>query len=161
MPNHNPIAIANEFLRLRADSAWPQQMYIQKLVNAANGWNWAINGGPLADEAPEAWDNGPVFRSIWEHIRDHGYRGEFCMLTHPLTDDAVSADFSDSEKSVIDHVWKKYGRFSASQLSDMTHEPGTPWYKAYFNRGRNSKLDDSDVLKHYIELARAGRDNRR
>lgn len=159
MPNHSPVAIANEFMARRADTAWPQQMYIQKLVNAAHGWNLAINGTPLVDEAPEAWDNGPVFRSVWNHIRDYGYRGDACKLTDPITGEPVSARLSHDEQAVIDHVWRKYGSLSANKLSDMTHEPGTPWYSAYFKRGRNSDLDEEEIRAHYLQLAKAGRDN--
>lgn len=158
MPRYPAEAIANEFLRRRGSSAWPQQMLLQKLSYIAHGWNLAINGEPLIEEAPEAWDNGPVFRSIWNHIRDFGYRGPNCELTDPESGRPIAADLSPTERAVIDHVWKKYGRYSATELSDMTHEPGTPWYKAYFGRSRNAALRNDEIKEHYVALALAGRD---
>lgn len=158
MGNYSAKAIANEFLRRRASTAWPQQMLIQKLTYIAHGWNLAINGQPLVEELPQAWDNGPVYRSLWEHIRDYGYNGETCQLIDPEKKEAFSAELTSAEKSVIDHVWKKYGEFGAGKLSAMTHEPGTPWSSAYFNRGRNAALDNAEIKKHYVDLALAGRE---
>ena len=157
MPNHSSLAIANEFLRRRADTAWPAQMHIQKLTYIAHGWNLAINGEPLVGEVPEAWDNGPVFRTIWDHIRDFGYRGTNCTLANPVTKAEIREPLTPAETAIVDHVWAKYGARSAGELSKLTHEPGTPWSKAYFERGRNASLLDDDIKTHYVELALAGR----
>lgn len=158
MPNHRAVAIANEFLIRRADDAWPQQMYIQKLVHIANGWNMAVNGEPLTEELPQAWDNGPVYRSIWDYIKEHGYRGKYNTLLEPEKKSVIRADLTDNEKRIIDHVWQKYGHLSGDTLSKLTHEPDTPWERAYFGRGRNARLDPEDIRNHYIDLALAGRD---
>lgn len=156
MPNHRPTAIANEFLRRRQNSAWPQQMWIQKLVYIAHGWNLAINGKPLVNETPQAWDNGPVFRSIWDHIKENGYRSPYSTLVDAETGVEISDSLTDDEKEVIDHVWVKYGGFSAQRLSKMTHRPGTPWSNAYL-QARNALLDENEIKNHYIKLGKAGR----
>jgi uncharacterized phage-associated protein len=157
MPAHSAPAIANEFLRRRADSTWPPQMLIQKLAYIAHGWSLAITGQPLIAEPAEAWDNGPVYRSIWERIKEHWYNGEHCTLVDPVTKLADTATLSDVERQIIEHVWKKYRAKSAGELSRMTHELGTPWHKAYFGRGRNAPLDNAEIKQHYIDLALAGR----
>lgn len=133
-------------------------MYIQKLCHIANGWNLAVNGEPLIGEVPQAWDNGPVFRTIWDHIKDHGYQGRHNTLVDPQTDAEISEELTETETKIIEHVWKKYGHLTASRLSKLTHEPNTPWEKAYFGRGRNATLDLDEIRDHYIELAMAGRD---
>ena len=157
MPGHSAIEIANEFLVRRASSTWPQQMFLQKLSYISNGWNLVINGERLISEKPQAWDNGPVYVSLWRHVKDWGYGRHFCQLESPFSDEPLRASLSASETSVIDHVWSRYGHYSAAQLSEMTHEPETPWTKAYVGRGRNSELDDADVVDHYMKLALAGR----
>lgn len=157
MPNHSALAIANEFLRRRGSDAWPQQLSIQKLTYIAHGWNLAINGEPLVAEQPQAWDNGPVFRSIWDHIKEHGYRGAHCTLVDPMTKTEFEEPLSDKERAVIDHVWAKYGSKSSSELSAMTHQVNTPWYKAYFGRHKNAILDNKEIRQHYVELGLAGR----
>ncbi len=157
MADHDARAIANEFLLRRADDAWPRQMYIQKLCHIANGWNLAINGEPLIRELPEAWDNGPVFRSIWDHIKSFGYRGKYNTLVDPKTDSVIRENITEDEQKVIDRVWSKYGHLGASTLSKLTHEANSPWEKAYFSRGRNANLSMEDIREHYIDLALAGR----
>ena len=157
MADHSAVAIANEFLARRESDSWPQQMLVQKLAYIANGWNLAINGEPLIDEVPIAWDNGPVYKSIWDHIKEYGYGAPNCSLISPVTKKPVKEALSPSETDIVNHVWKKYGHMSASRLSAMTHEPETPWSKAYFGRGRNSALDNDEIKDHYVALAMAGR----
>ena len=152
MPNHSPVAIANAFTEL-GGSAMPQ-MKLQKLTYIAHGWNLAISGLPLVDAQPEAWDNGPVFRSIWNRIRDLGTTGG---KIKDYDGTIPTADLSTSEKAVINHVWKKYGEKCANDLSDMTHKPNTPWTKAYYERGRNATIPNEAIADHYLALARAGR----
>lgn len=151
---HDPRAIANEFLKLNGDRGY-NQMWLQKLVYMAHGWNLAINDAPLVSGRIEAWDGGPVMRSIWEHIRDFGRNAGGLFGKSP--DVPFTADLSEKEKAVIEHVWKRYGGYTGRQLSDMTHQEGTPWSNAYFGRGRNARLLNEDVKQHFTDLALAGR----
>jgi uncharacterized phage-associated protein len=153
MADYDPRAIANEFLKLNGGPM--NQMKLQKLVYIANGWNLAINREPLTDARIEAWDNGPVFRSIWNHFRDFGYNIKGAFFGRDGA--RFNADLSDGEKSVIKHVWKRYGEYSGAHLSKITHQEGTPWSNAYFGVGRNAPLDQDDIRQHFRELALAGR----
>jgi uncharacterized phage-associated protein len=159
MPNHDARAIANEFIRRRDSDAWPQQLPIQKLTYIAHGWNLAINKEPLIDEPPQAWDNGPVFRNIWRHVKNFGYKGRKCTLTDELSGDEFTARLTPNERQIIDHVWKKYGSMSPLELTNMTHQIGTPWYQAYFGDRRNAELSNEAIKDHYVQLALAGREH--
>lgn len=152
---HDSRAIANEFIQL-AGSRPINQMWLQKLVYMAHGWNLAINSKPLVEGRIEAWDGGPVMRKIWNHMRDFG-RNAAGGLFGKSEDEPYTALLTDSEKAVIHHVWKRYGDYSGRDLSDMTHQEGTPWSNAYFGRGRNARLSDDDIKQHFTELAIAGR----
>lgn len=151
---HDPRAIANEFLKLNGNRGY-NQMWLQKLVYMAHGWNLAINDAPLVSGRIEAWDGGPVMRSIWNHVRDFGRNAG--LLFGKSAEEPYEADLTESERAVIQHVWKRYGGYSGQQLSDMTHQEGTPWSNAYFGRGRNSRLLDDDIKQHFTDLALAGR----
>jgi uncharacterized phage-associated protein len=157
MPNHSPLVIANEFLKRRSGTAIPAQMQLQKFVYIAHGWNLAINGDPLVSELPQAWDNGPVFRSIWNHIRDYGFGSKTKLLEDPVTHLPIEESLLQNEEAVIDHVWKKYSHFSGIELSRMTHEPETPWSMTYFSRGQNCAIPNEEIKQHYVELALSGR----
>lgn len=152
---HDPRAIANEFLKLKEGQPI-NQMWLQKLVYMAHGWNLAINGAPLVSGRIEAWDGGPVLRPIWDHMRDFG-RNADGGLFGVSKDKPYEAELTADEKAVIQHVWKRYGSYSGRQLSDMTHQEGTPWSNAYFGRGRNARLLDDDIRQHFTDLALAGR----
>ncbi|MGZ3304243.1 MAG: Panacea domain-containing protein [Asticcacaulis sp.] len=156
MANYPALSIANEFLRL-SPSVAEDQMKLQKLVYIVHGWNMAINHEPLIRDRIEAWDGGPVVRAIWDHVRDFGLGGRDRLLVNPVTDEAYSAELSDDERSVLNHVWNRYGGYSGSELSRMTHRDGTPWYQAYA-RGRNAAISNEAIERHYTRLAQAGRD---
>lgn len=151
---HDPRAIANEFLKLSGKGPF-NQMKLQKLVYMAHGWNLAINGSPLVSGRIEAWDGGPVMRKIWDHIRDFGRNAS--GLFGSIENEPFKADLSDDERAVLNSVWERYGGYTGSQLSDMTHQEGTPWSNAYFGRGRNAKLLDEEIKQHFTDLALAGR----
>lgn len=159
MAGYSAVEIANEFLKRRGKNTWPSQMLIQKLVYIANGWNLAINNEPLVSENPQAWDNGPVYLSLWRAVKDYGYKGQNCeIVDNPFAEEPEFASLSPSEISVINHVWARYGKKSALKLSEMTHEPGTPWTNAYVHRGRNAELKSEEIRSHYIALALSGRE---
>ena len=157
MPNHSTVAIANEFIRRHGGTAIPAQMQLQKLVYIAHGWNLAVNEEPLVSELPQAWDNGPVFRGLWNHIRDYGFGHKTKLLENAKSKLPVSEPLSENETAVIDHVWNKYRHLSGVELSRMTHKPGTPWSVSYFSRGRTSLIPNDEIKKHYVEMALAGR----
>ena len=156
MPAHDPRAIANEFLQRNEGPM--NQIRLQKLVYIAHGWNLAINHEPLVSGRIEAWDGGPVMRSIWNHMRDFGY-GADDLLCHNKSGKPYAPEpaLQNEEREVINHVWARYGQYSGSELSVITHRPNTPWSKAYFKLGRNSALSDQDIKQHFIDLAMAGR----
>jgi uncharacterized phage-associated protein len=154
MPNHSAIAIANEFVRLAGGPL--DQMKLQKLVYVSQGWSLAILGEPLVRDRIEAWDGGPVFRTIWDQIKFLGVSGKGYLYDlgtkRPVFDDTITPN----ERAVIEHVWRKYGGFSGKQLSDMTHKRGTPWFNAYL-RGRNTQISNDEIAEHYRNIALAGR----
>ena len=157
MPNHRAEAIANEFIRLNEPFPMSSQMWLQKLVYISQGWNLAINREPLIEEEVQAWDGGPVFRSIWENIRDYGVDRKTYLLINPKTKRPFITETSEKEESVISHVWNKYHEYSGRDLSVMTHKPGTPWTKIYLGKGRNETIPKSLIRSHYVDLALAGR----
>jgi uncharacterized phage-associated protein len=162
-------AIANEFIRMAAaEGRQLTQMQLQKLAYLAHGWNLAVNGVPLVSDEMQAWDYGPVFPMLYEHAKYFGSS----PIPRPLTDKDDNriefffadeagagpgkpyvASLSDAERAVIDHVWRRYGTYSAFKLSDLTHKPGSPWFETYFGHGKSAPIENDLVRKHYLELA--------
>ncbi len=158
-------AIANEFLKKPGALGRLTQMHLQKLVYVAHGWKLALlNGSVLAEDPIEAWDYGPVFPELYEHTKFNGKNpltrlirpsdgNPFAFFSKDHVDVPYEAEISEIDRSLIDKVWNRYGGLSAFKLSDLTHKPGTPWYEAFYQRGKRSRIDDRSIQDHYRRLA--------
>lgn len=152
MPEHSVLTIANEIKRrCFSEKRSLAHMKLQKLVYISHGWTLAITGHALFSERVEAWDNGPVAPFLYREER-YGHtdiQGQF--------PDTAKTQLTPPEKNILDAVWKRYGDYSAEQLSDMTHEPNTPWSITYLQKGRNAQISNDLIMQHYRNLGRAGR----
>ncbi len=130
-------AVANRFLRLaRRDDKYITPLKMQKLVYFSHGWHLALFDEPLISETIQAWKYGPVISSLYRQLRQYGDS----PITDPvsvLTQDGYmpaslgregwSKGEVKNARAVIDRVWEQYGRFSASQLTTITHGADSPW----------------------------------
>lgn len=101
----------------------------------------------LFSERFAAWPYGPVLPSIYDEFKSfHG---------NPITKFAKNADGSASIISStasgaqgvvysIANVWQKYKYMSGIELSELTHQEGTAWYKAHTSQ---APLLDLDAIK--------------
>jgi uncharacterized phage-associated protein len=170
---YDPKAIANFFIeRAAADGKRLTPLQLIKLVYIAHGWYLGLTGGPLINEPPEAWQYGPVIPSLYHSLKVYGNG----PITEKLYDFDVSPKGtltltmhevpSPSDETIcrfLNSVWKRYGRFTASQLSLLTHQPDTPWsdtwekYKAKYIKGVD--IPEELIRKHYEGL-KAGNESR-
>jgi uncharacterized phage-associated protein len=158
-------AIANYFLDLAERSGKKlDPMQLQKLVYFAHGWNLALNQAPLIDDTVEAWQYGPVIPTLYHEFKHFG-RG-------PITRKASSLRFVDgdrlefveptlesghatqSARDLLDVIWRAYGTLTGVQLSNLTHEAGSPWYVTWHNaQGRkNVDIPDRLIQEHFARL---------
>lgn len=162
-------AVANYVLELGNRDGKPiSPMKLQKVLYFAHGWHLALTGKPLLDEQVEAWQWGPVIPSIYHEfkrfgphpIKDAWYRtiemkkdgSTGFRLRTPKLDDC-SGDVATA-KIVIDRVWKVYRDYSAVQLSNMTHQSGTPWHEVWEAMGpakRKSQDIPDEKIKNYFD----------
>lgn len=134
---HSARAVANEFLDLaEADRDALTPMKIQKLVYFAHGWHLAIEDAPLIEETVEAWHYGPVVRSLYKAVKHYGRRPIAAKAIEyddemEETYEAAIGDHDGLARAVVRRVWEVYGSLTAIQLSNMTHEPDTPWHQVW------------------------------
>src|SRR5262245_11323328 len=121
---YNAKAIANEILDLAAADGKPlSQMKLQKLVYYAHGWNWALMDKPLLDEQIQAWNFGPVIRTLYRAFRRFG-AGDITskasevrkahgrlMVHEPKVDDCNTEDNQFTRK-LLRKIWEVYGDYS-------------------------------------------------
>ncbi|TRL38105.1 DUF4065 domain-containing protein [Rhizobium straminoryzae] len=124
--------IANEIL-LRAwqDELELTQIDIQKILYFLHGHHLLEHGKPLVKSEFEAWEYGPVQRTVYDDFKRFG--------DQPITELAQKFDpirrthcpfprLSDNAAiSTIEQHLGKYLEIPAFTLVDITHKPGTPW----------------------------------
>jgi uncharacterized phage-associated protein len=154
-------AIANELLDRAAESGSAlTQINIQKLVYFAHGWHLAWRKEPLILESIEAWQYGPVVRTLYNQFRRFG--------SSPITDKArdfkidsngkfvtpISAiDVTNAgiyAKSVVGAIWQQYGKLPPFQLVELTHAPNSPWEKAW--KGSQSVISNDEIQRYFTSL---------
>lgn len=162
---YRSVEIANEFLAQPGARGNLTQMQLQKLAYLANGWNWAINGDQLISDPVEAWLYGPVYRDLYEHTKFFGKEPLTRFVTPDDSEAArvfgytgergtpYAARLAPRERSVVAHVWNRYGKLSGAQLSSLTHQRGTPWFATYTGQGKSTPIDQSLIKRHYDHLA--------
>lgn len=139
--------IADWFLRRASEEGEAvTQMKLQKLVYIAHGWHLAILGKPLIDESVQAWQWGPVVPSLYGDFKQYGST----PIVLPTRIDPVKLPKETEE--ILNKVWGVYKRFTAMELSSLTHREGTPWSKA-FRPYAKLEIDDKEIMTHYRKMA--------
>ena len=134
-------------------------MKLQKLCYFAYGYHLAWEERQLFPERFEAWANGPVCPPLY---RMHAGRFELHVGEIKGSDDG---HLDPGERESIDLVLEAYGRFTAHQLSAMTHSEG-PWVAARRRAGvaplerSNEELSDEEIFEFFDALTSADTDER-
>jgi len=165
----DPRAVANYFLDLAKANGQPiDPMKLQKLVYYAHGWYLALADAPLLDRSVEAWKYGPVIPVLYRTFQNYGAgpiteparysetQNDKILLRPYRIDDGGSSpsDNPTYAERVMRRVWEQYGKFSAIQLSMMTHAPDTPWAEAWsHNQGKRYVPIPDESIKQYFKSA--------
>jgi len=149
---HDPRAIANKILDMRAETGEPLTiMQLIKLVYIADGWAMALLGRPLSREAPQAWQYGPVYPTVYRAFSGAGARPVEARAYVRGTTIPMSEEIADDESKLLKMVVQGYGKLSAYQLSRLTHQADTPWSKAY-DQGSYTEIDSEEMRSHFEGL---------
>lgn len=148
---YDAATVANRFIKLAAENGKTlTPMQLIKLSYIAHGFSLAIFKRPLLDESVEAWRYGPVIPSLYKRLKKYG--------SGPVGEEVSSWSFRGVEtldvddRQLIDMVFEKYGKFTGTQLSHLTHRPGTPWAETYEPNVMGADIDDAVIRTHYATL---------
>lgn len=117
---------------------------LNKLLYYAQGHALESTGKPLFDDKIEAWKYGPVIPSVYHKYKDNAI----------LTCDNNNFDFSkysDEEQAIMIDVAREFGKYSASELTNMTHQSDTPWTKAYKEGSRSVEIPKEDIEAYFLK----------
>lgn len=130
-----------------------------KLTYLAHGWHLGATGRPLVSEPVEAWQYGPVFRSLYSKLKGFGSSPVNNLLRRL---DYVDEEFrevtpripdGDPRRVLLEKVWVAYSKFSGGRLSTLTHMEGTPWHETWEKRlGKLAKgeiIPNGLIMEHY------------
>ena len=122
-------------------------LQVIKLSYLSHGWMLGLYSRPLSGQPVEAWRYGPVIPDIYHTVKIFGSER---ITRLPVSD---RGSFDELEDDLIEQVFGVYGDFSGIELSQMTHAPGTPWYRTWHQHGRNAVISDELIENHFAELA--------
>lgn len=145
---YTPRQIADFFLYIGKEDQSMTPMKLIKLVYIAHGWSLGLYNEALITESPQAWKYGPVIPSLYDEFRQYGNQKIAVTVDeNPIQDDKTNR--------LLQKIWNTYGKYTAIELSAMTHEPETPWsiiwekakkqYKTF-----NLTIPNSLIQEHYI-----------
>jgi uncharacterized phage-associated protein len=155
---HDPLAVANKVLELCDEARRPVTiMKLIKLVYLADGWSMALRGEPLVSQAPQAWQHGPVYPTIYRALNHFGSARITAPATIPGTDIPVAEEFSEDELALMRQVISSYGKYHAFSLSEIMHRDGTPWSETIKSRGKYAEIPLNVIADHFRKI----RDERR
>lgn len=153
---HSARAIANSFYEI-AEKEGKQltNLQLQKLVYFAHGWHLALTGQPLLTDAVKAWDFGPVIPPLYNSLKMYGNDvvTEPIKRKNPETGEIKPVKEEESEfvKKLLLRVWQVYGGMHGSQMSYLTHQPGTPW-ETTWNKQKYSVIQNELIQEHFLSL---------
>jgi uncharacterized phage-associated protein len=99
---------------------------LQKMLYFAQATRLSETGTRLFPEEIEAWQYGPVVRTVYNWLKQFG--------PYAITSFDIKLEYdnlSEDEISFIDKIWIKYNVFSAWHLVVKTHAAGSPWFATF------------------------------
>lgn len=125
-------SIANFLLDLaEVEGVSLTQLSLLKIIYFAHGWYLSAYGQPLIKQDFEAWQHGPVVKVVRDAFKSFGTdkiksRAEIRDLASGrLAVAPTCIDVGDGQ--FLRGIFAAYHPLGAWQLSEMTHEPGSPW----------------------------------
>jgi len=145
---HTAFEVANAFLKLaERDGVTLTNLRLQKLVYIAFGYYVAVFNERMFDDEIQAWYFGPVIPNLYRALKKYGADE---VTNYIDEEDAIEED--SPEMKIIESVWDSYKDFDAIQLSNLTHEEGTPWSAVWEQSKRETKIPIDLIRSHYQRL---------
>lgn len=135
--------VALYFLQLLRERGKPiHKTALHKLIYFANGLHYALYNKPLLENFYfEAHQYGPVVPDVQK---------DFDRLLQ-MSNGNASNWVNDKEKVICSYTTNAFDGWGAVQLSDLTHEEETPWYRTRQSTTRYSEMQIQPELdQHYF-----------
>jgi uncharacterized phage-associated protein len=132
-------------------------LQLQKLLYLAQGWTLGLTGKRLFRDAIEAWEYGPVVPDIYHSVKMYGasrIRGRLMTFDYSRRRVVEARELFDPlESEIIQTIWDKYGHWSGVQLMRLTHQYGSPWWKARQASEYDPRIPEGSMADWFSEEA--------
>lgn len=118
-------------------------LHVNKLVYFAQAWSLVRRGKPLFNDEIQAWDFGPVVADVYKAFKPCG-KERIASVSGDYSANIFTAD----ELDLLLDVQREYGKYSASWLVNLTHEPGAPWDEVYV-RNANNVISNDSLIEYF------------
>lgn len=146
--SHDARVVANSLIKRACDDSSPlTPLQVVKLVYFCHGWMLGLYKRPLIRQHVRAWLYGPVVAEVYRILKRYGGMPVEVEIKVP------EESFDEQEGDLISQVYLGYGSLTGIELSQLTHAPGTPWYKVWYEEGQNAIIPNLLIQKHYTEKA--------
>nr|WP_321484270.1 type II toxin-antitoxin system antitoxin SocA domain-containing protein [uncultured Cohaesibacter sp.] len=146
---YNAISIADEFLRLgkeRGKLFTPMELL--KLVYIAHGWYLAYKNKALINDRIEAWKFGPVIPNLYHATKKFGRN----PIPLEQIDTSLPSRVDSDTKAFLSSVLEAYKDFNGIALSNLTHQPGSPWFQVYNPNELGIEIPEPLISQHYKQI---------
>lgn len=161
-PPYDARAVANFLLDLAdAERVKLTQMSLLKLIYFAHGWHLAKCALPLVRQDFEAWTYGPVIKVVRDEFSEFGDGAisgratRFDLIAGRRY--VVHPELTQQDQTFVRTIFKAYHGYSAWQLSELTHEAGSPWDRLWNSEspiGRLAlRLRNEDIRAHFMSIS--------
>ena len=119
---------------------------LQKLCYYAQGYSLALMAEPMFSEPIEAWEQGPIVRTLHDEYQQ--YRG----TSIPAADEAP--EIEPWRARILDMINQRFGWMSLWELRNRTHSE-LPWQEAWCLEGPDAELDH-DAMRDFFRASFRG-----
>ena len=123
------LACANSFIQAaKQDHVSITPLKLQKLIYLLYAKYYHETNTPLFAENFERWTYGPVVSRVYEAFKHYGgdpiedFAREYDGKTYVM-------EMDDDLRNCFNNVWRTFGGWDGKQLSTLTHQQDSAWWK--------------------------------
>ncbi len=105
----------------------------------------ALTDNPLIKEGVQAWQYGPVIPELYFQLKVDN------LVYAP--GEKILFDSNEDIHKLLDFVYNKYGKCNGFDLSNLTHQKGTPWDLTV---NKFESLITNEIIKDHYKTIIAG-----
>lgn len=123
---------------------------LQKLLYIVYGAYLRVYSERLTNEHPQAWPYGPVFPTTRNRLLK--------MNLSDITLDQVAAEVKEDAKveRIATFVFGHFSTWNAGQLSEWSHQEGSPWDSTKHQPGFKwgQQIDDEVIYNYFLKIVK-------